>query len=337
MTLGSQIAWDDTVLPFQLDRPDIRGRVARLDGVLDAVLAQHSYPEPIEKLVAEAALLTALIGQTIKLRWRLSLQVRAQGPAHVIATDYFAPSHEGAPARIRAWAGFDPTRVEPGARPFDLLGEGYFALVLDQGRDMAPYQGITPISGGSLAACAQTYFAQSEQIPTRFEVSFGRDASGAWRAGGVMLQHLPKGSPHARGGGSGDGGLLDAADMLHGDEEENWSRANMLLDTVEHAELVGPKVQATELLVRLFHEESPRVFDPQPVQFGCTCSPDKVRDSLSVYSAADIATMTTEAGVVTADCQFCGAHYEFDPRALGSEATLDLPRGQDSHGRRARG
>ena len=101
MTLGSQIAWDDTVLPFQLDASDVRGRVARLDGVLNRVLEQHDYPDQIEALVAEMALLTALIGQTLKLRWKLSLQVRGSGPARLIATDYYAPQSEGEIGRIR--------------------------------------------------------------------------------------------------------------------------------------------------------------------------------------------------------------------------------------------
>jgi molecular chaperone Hsp33 len=94
----------------------------------------------------------------------------------------------------------------------------------------------------------------------------------------------------------------------------------MLLNTVEPLELVGPMVHPTDLLVRLFHEESPRVYDAQPVEFGCTCSPDRVRQTMSIYSAKDIATMTTDEGIVTADCQFCGAHYEFDPATLGFEA-----------------
>jgi molecular chaperone Hsp33 len=79
-------------------------------------------------------------------------------------------------------------------------------------------------------------------------------------------------------------------------------------------------VHPTDLLVRLYHEEGPRVFDPQPVGFGCTCSEERVRQSLSIYSAKDIATMTTDEGIVTADCQFCGAHYELDPNTLGFEA-----------------
>ncbi|WP_126975267.1 Hsp33 family molecular chaperone HslO [Frigidibacter oleivorans] len=327
MTTLSQIAWDDTVLPFQLDRSDIRGRVARLDGVLEKVLEQHDYPPQIEALVAEAALLTALIGQTIKLRWKLSLQIRGDGPARIIATDYYGPGADGEPARVRGWASFDRDRMEAldAPQPFDLIGQGYFAILIDQGPGTTPYQGITPIAGGSLAACAETYFAQSEQLPTRFALSYGRSTLPGkpeqWRAGGVMLQHMPKASPFAAGeGGSGEGGLLAAGDILQGEDEENWGRANLLLDTVEDLELIGPTVHPTDLLVRLFHEERPRVYDPQRVEFGCTCSADKVRQSLSIYSTKDIATMTTDEGTVTADCQFCGAHYVFDPATLGFEA-----------------
>jgi molecular chaperone Hsp33 len=321
MTLGSRIAWDDTVLPFQLDRPDIRGRVARLDGVLDRVLAQHAYPPPVEALVADALLLTALVGQTIKLRWKLSLQVRGNGAVRLIATDYLAPVSGGAPARLRAYASFDADRLDGAAPGFGQIGAGYLALLLDQGRGTLPYQGITPLAGGSLAACAETYFAQSEQLPTRFSLDHAREG-GRWRGGGVMLQHMPKAALHASGdGGTGEGGLMAAADLLDGAEGEDWARANLLLDTVAREELLGPAVQPTDLLVRLFHEEGPRVFDPQPVGFGCTCSVERVRTTLSIYSARDIATMTTAEGVVTADCQFCGAHYELDPRTLGFEAT----------------
>lgn len=325
MSLGTKIAWDDTVLPFQLDRADIRGRVARLDGLLENVLSQHDYPATIEALVAEASLLTALIGQTIDLRWKLSLQIRGSGAARLIATDYYAPTEPGEPGRIRSYASFDTERLDDSKPGFEQIGQGYFAVLIDQGGGTTPYQGITPIAGGSLSACAETYFAQSEQLPTRFSLSFGVSQTPGqnptWRAGGVMLQHMPKASPFAsKEGGSGEDGLLEANDILDGDEEENWNRVNTLLDTVEEIELVGPTVQPTELLVRLFHEENPRVYDPQPVAFGCTCSPERVRKSLSIYSAKDIAHMTTDEGTVTADCQFCSAHYEFDPKTLGFEA-----------------
>ena len=321
------IAWDDTVLPFQLEQSDIRGRLARLDGVLDQVLRQHSYPPVIEALVAEAALLTVLIGQSMKLRWKLSLQNRGKGPARLIATDYYSPQADGEPARVRAYASYDDTRLDHAAAPFSQIGQGYFAVMIDQGEGMVPYQGFTPIAGNSLAHCAETYFAQSEQLPTRFALTYGRSqipgANPNWRAGGMMLQHMPStGGTRAVAAeaGSGEGGLLSHVDILSGAEGENWTRANALLDTVEELELIGPTVTPTELLIRLFYEEGPRVYDAQAVRFGCSCSADKVRQAMSIYSQKDIATMTTEKGVVTADCQFCSAHYELDPKTLGFEA-----------------
>jgi molecular chaperone Hsp33 len=326
MTTGSQIAWDDSVLPFQLDASDIRGRVARLDGVLQGVLGQHAYPAAVEALVAEMALLTALIGQTMKLRWKLSLQVQTKGAVRMIATDYYGPDTDGEPARIRAYASFDESRLTDEAPFAQLGGEGYFAILIDQGQGMKPYQGITPLAGASLSACAESYFAQSEQLPTRFELSYGKSTEAGqpehWRAGGVMLQHMPKASPFVASG-DGGGDVLTASDLVDGDEKENWNRVNILLDTVEEMELVGPMVAPNDLLLRLFHEEDPRVFDAQPIRFGCTCSEERVRQSLSIYSARDIEKMTTDEGIVTADCQFCGAHYELDPSTVGFEANAD--------------
>ena len=329
MTLAIKTAWDDTVLPFQLDNSDIRGRVSRLDGVLAGILRQHNYPAQVEALVAEMAVLTALIGESMKQKWKLSLQVQSKGPVRMIATDYYGPSESGDPARIRAYASFDEERLTEGD-PYSQLGEGYFAILIDQGLGMTPYQGISPLTGASISSSAETYFAQSEQLPTRFQLNLGKstESGGAehWRAGGIMLQHLPKASPFAATdseGGSGQGGLLEAADIVSGDSSENWARVNMLLDTVEEIELVGPNLAPTDLLYRLFHEEKPRVFDAQPVRFGCSCSEERVRQSLSIYSAKDIITMTTDQGRVTADCQFCGANYDLDPKTVGFEATDD--------------
>ena len=322
MILGEKLAWDDTVLPFQLDASDMRGRVARLDGVLSGILKQHDYPPVVEALVAEMALLTALVGQTIKLRWKLSLQVQSKGAVRMIATDYYAPQKEGEAARIRAYASFDQDRLTDGT-PFDQVGEGYFAILIDQGTGNAPYQGITPLTGPTLSASAETYFAQSEQLPTKFELSFGLSqepgSAAHWRAGGIMLQHMPEASPFVAEA-QGEGELLQAADLVSDDAGENWNRVNHLLSTVEDMELIGPSVPPTDLLVRLFYEEQPRVYDAQSVRFGCTCSEERVRQSLSIYSARDIEKMTTEDGRVTADCQFCSAHYSLDPLSVGFEA-----------------
>ena len=324
MKHASQIAWDDTVLPFQLESTDARGRIARLDGVLDGVLKQHKYPPVVQALVAEMTMLTALIGESIKLRWKLSLQVQSKGAVRMIATDYFGPSKEGEPAQIRAYASYDEERLDHDVA-MNNIGDGYFAVLIDQGDGMKTYQGITGLVSTSLSDAASGYFSQSEQLPTRFVLYHGLSqtdgAVPSWRGGGVMLQQMPPAGEHVQSDGpTGPEGHLAPEDLLGGDALENWSRANFHLDTVEELELIGPSLPPQDLLYRLFHEEGVRVFDAQAVRFGCTCSEDRVRQSLSIYSQKDISKMTTDEGRVTADCQFCGASYDLDPTTVGFDA-----------------
>lgn len=324
MAQTTDISWDDSVLPFQLEASGVRGRAARTGPLLEHILSRHDYPVAVSAMVAELVTLVALIGPTIKLRWKLSLQVRGNGAIRTLATDYYAPETEGAPARIRAWASFDAERLNADQNAFDQIGQGYFAVLIDQGEGTTPYQGLTPLAGGSLAACARSYFEQSEQLPTQFELTVGQQrlagqAASHWRAGGIMIQTLPA-QPHPR---TGDEAAPETADILQGAESEDWTRATMLMATVEPMELVDPTLPLPNLVFRLFHEEEPLAFDRQALEFGCSCSAEKVRGTLAIYSQKDIAHMTTAAGLVTADCQFCGAHYEFDPRSLGFEATVD--------------
>ncbi|MEM1345941.1 MAG: Hsp33 family molecular chaperone HslO [Pseudomonadota bacterium] len=325
---------DDAILPFELERAGIRGRLVRLDRTLETILTQHRYPDAVSALVSEAALLTAMIGQAIKLRWRFSLQIRGSGPVKLIATDYFAPEAEGAPARMRAYASFERGDVASSrATGLALLGQGVFGVTIDQGPDMRPYQGITPLTGERLADCAEVYFAQSEQLATRFRSLAAKaqtpGAAAHWRGGGLMLQQLPEALSGAQPDApSGAEGLMTADDVAAmGAREEDWSRANLLADTVEEHELIGPHVSPERLLTRLFHEESPRVYPVQAVRFGCTCSAERVEAALAQYSDRDIAHMTTPEGTVTADCQFCSAHYTFDPAMLGFEAAARRKKG----------
>ena len=317
---------DDAVLPFRLARSNMRGRVVRLGDSLQTILDQHRYPGRISALMSEAMLLTVLIGQTVPNGWKFSLQIRGTAGVHLIATDYMAPKADGEPGRIRAYAGFDAGEVASSrADAFDLLGKGVFGVTIDQGPGTKPYQGITPLAGGSLAACAETYFAQSEQLATRFAL-IGAEAqepgeNALWRAGGLMIQQMPEAGGRIPDAPSGEDGLMSADDAAAmGGREDDWNRVNMLMQTIEAHELIGPHVSPETLLLRLFHEEDPSVFSAQNVEFGCTCSADRVRAAMYQYSAKDIAHMTTDEGTLTADCQFCGAHYVFDPKTLGFEA-----------------
>ena len=312
------------VLPFQLERPNVRGRFTRLDSVIENILEQHNYPSIVEALITEATILTVLIGQMVKLNWRLSLQIRGDGPIRLIATDYYGPSEEGLPAQIRAYASYDKEKIDVNSDPFTQIGTGYFAVIINQDKNMSPYQGITPLSGGSLSSSAEAYFFQSEQIPTKFCISYGTTQLPleklSLRAGGIMLQHMPNASPLIKQKPS-----LQSEDLskeinpLDEGLKENWARVGMLLDTIEDLELIGPSLSFEQVLYRLFHDEIIQTSNSQNVNFGCTCSEDKVRQSMSIYSTKDLKHMTKADGSLTADCQFCGAHYILDPTTLGFE------------------
>ncbi|MDD2869415.1 Hsp33 family molecular chaperone HslO [Neomegalonema sp.] len=318
---------DDQILPFQLDRLAVRGRLARLDAAIDRILTQHAYPAAVSGLLAEAAVLAALIGSAIQPRRRFSLQIRGGGSVRLIAADYMAPETEGGPPRLRAYADFDPQNPPPedAREGFPLLGTGYFGVLVDQGTGQT-YQGITPLEGENLSDCAETYFAQSEQVATRFAIAAAQaqnpGEAPAWRAGGLMIQHMPAPGEHVRdeiappSPPPGEPLPLMKADnvaALSGGLED-WRAAAFKLGTVEPHELLGPHVAPEELLVRLYHEDEPRVFPVQAVEFGCACSAEKVSAALGVYEPAEIADMILEDGLVAADCQFCGAKYRFDPQ-----------------------
>ena len=159
----SDLGHDDLVLPFAVTPLDIRGRVVRLGPAVDRMLKQHDYPEPVSRLVGEAAALTALLGSSLKIEGRFQLQTKTDGAVDMLVVDFDAPD------RLRAFARFDADRLAAaGAHPgsAELLGQGHLALTIDQGADMSRYQGVVPLEGQGLEAAAHQYFAQSEQIPT---------------------------------------------------------------------------------------------------------------------------------------------------------------------------
>lgn len=317
MTDANQVAWDEQVLPFELRNSDIRGRVVRLDKTVNDILAQHNYPAQVESLISEMVIITALLGSMIEPKWKLSLQVQTDGPVRMIATDYYAADQSGEAAQIRAYASFDETRLTEGT-PFEQLGKGYFAVLIDQGAGAKPYQALSGLTGSSIAEAAEGYFATSEQLDTKLVVEHGETfmpGSGShWRAAGILLQHIPASRNDSSGPTPDE--VREHANRV----DEDWSRVNMLLGTVENLELLGPFVTPPDLIWRLFHEEEPAVYEPRMVKFGCTCSEERVRQSLSIYGPKDIEKMTTEEGVVTADCQFCNRHYRLDPATVGLQA-----------------
>ena len=319
---------NDGVLSFTLN-DNVRGRFVRIDKSLSTIISQHNYPKDVINLVAQAILITVMIGKAIKLRWKLSVQIRGSDSIKLIAVDYFSPNTESGFSSVRAYAKFDCQSLENNNyNGFNLLGKGLFAVLIDQGEGTEPYQGITPLAGGSLAKCAEMYFEQSEQLPTTFNIVVGQSQTSegglSFQGGGIMLQRLPKagvGVPFIEHSSLvSNAEKLNVSSELYEDEIENWSRVNVLLNTVEELELIGPQLTPNEVLKRLFHQEELMVFKTQKLKFGCSCSIEKVSKTLSIYSSKDINSMINADGNVTADCQFCGEHYVLSPNELGFES-----------------
>src|SRR6476659_5924618 len=195
----SAVPVDDAVLPFEVDALDLRGRLTRLGPTLDEILHKHDYPPQVGKLLGEAIVLTTLLGSSLKFDGRFILQTRTDGPVSFLIVDFQAPD------RLRAYARFDTARLKDGQNSGALLGKGHLAMTIDQGPDMSRYQGMVALDGGSLEDAAHEYFLRSEQIPTRVRLAVGEEWRGSgdgpkhrWRAGGMLLQFLPKAPERAR-------------------------------------------------------------------------------------------------------------------------------------------
>ena len=306
---------DDMVLPFAVTPLDVRGRVVRFGPAIDRILAQHRYPDQVSRLVGEAAVLTALLGSSLKIDGRFQLQTRTDGAVDMLVVDFDAPD------RIRAFARFDAAKVEAGAgriSPAELLGHGHLAFTIDQGPDMSRYQGIVPLEAQGLEAAADQYFLQSEQIPTLVRLAVAQNVTGEgsrWRAGGLMVQFLPESEDRRR-----------QADLHPGDappdfvpdtrEDESWSEAKALAQTVEDHELVDPTLSSERLLYRLFHERGVTVFGPQPIRDACRCSDQRIEAMLRSFSPEERRDMIGTDGRIGVTCEFCGVHREFDPAAF---------------------
>ena len=229
---------DDLVMPFEIKPIGVRGRIVRLGPAVDDILHKHDYPAPVSALLAEAVALTAMLGASLKFDGKFILQTKTDGPVDMIVADYVSPGG------IRGYARFDRDRVAALNSPAQpsLLGKGYLAMTVDQGAAMERYQGIVPLEGNSLAEAARTYFAQSEQIPTRLRLAAGpvlgrgRRAD-AWRAGAIMVQHLPRqGGASQLPFSSGDA-PAGAGEQIR--ENDDWVKARLLLDSAEDHELLA--------------------------------------------------------------------------------------------------
>jgi molecular chaperone Hsp33 len=295
---------DDVVGAFQIEGEPVRGRVARLGPAIHEILSGHAYPEAVANLLGEACALAALVGSNMKFEGRLIVQAQGSGPVRYVVADY--DTSGGLRGYCRYEAGEVAAACEgfqrPGAR--SLLGDGVFIMTVDQGADMDRYQGVTAIEGETLALCAEQYFAQSEQTPTRILLAVGQadEGKGAqWRAGGVLIQHI-------------------AADDARGPTEEAWRRTQAHFETIGEDELLDPQLASNTLLWRLFHEDGVRVFGSKPLRAFCRCSQNRIVTVLKSFPASDRAEMVEADGKIRVTCEYCSRVYAVEPASLEAAA-----------------
>ena len=315
---------DDTVMPFEVVTLDLRGRVVRLGPVVDKILAAHAYPVPVAKLLAEAVVLTVMLGSALKIDGRFILQTQTDGPVRMLVVDFTAPG------KVRACARFDKDRVaaaiENGkADDGMLLGRGHLAMTIDRGVDMNRYQGLVALDGGSLEEAAHEYFHRSEQIPTRVRLAVAEEmrageggASHRWRAGGILLQFLPRASERARAADLHPGHAPEGTVPHTVEEDDAWVEGRALVSTVEDVELIDPALSSERLVYRLFHEPGVRVFRGSEVRAECSCSRENVEAMLKSFSQNDRDHMV-EDGKISVTCEFCSERYVFVPEEVGAK------------------
>jgi molecular chaperone Hsp33 len=310
---------DDAVLPFEVAALDLRGRVVRLGPAVDEILSRHDYPPPVAKLVGEAVALAVLLGSALKIEGRFILQTQTDGPVRMLVIDFRTPG------TVRACARFDAKRVAEAIAAGDshagaLLGRGHLAMTIDQGPDMSRYQGLVALDGGSLEDAAHEYFKSSEQIPTRVRLAVGEELSAGarhrWRAGGMLLQFLPKAPERARMSDLDPGDAPSGTPRHEIPEDDAWVEGRSLIATVEDVELIDPALSSERLVYRLFHERGVRVFKNVAIAAQCSCSRDGVEAMLRSFSEDDRDHMV-ENGAISVTCEFCSARYRFAPEEVG--------------------
>ncbi|WP_397399780.1 Hsp33 family molecular chaperone [Phenylobacterium sp.] len=287
---------DDLVGAFQIEGEPVRGRIARLGPAIDTILRAHDYPEPVANLLGEACALAALVGSNLKFEGRLIVEARGSGPVRYVVADYDTNGGLRGYCRFEAEevAAASTGFVRPGAKT--LLGDGVFMMTVDQGPDMDRYQGMTAIEGETLALCAEQYFVQSEQTPTRVRLAVGQ-VDGVSRAGGVLIQYI-------------------AADETRGSTEDAWRRTQAFFETIGEDELVDPDLSSNQLLFNLFHEDGVRVFDPRMLAAVCRCSQERIESVLKSFEAVEREDMVEPDGKIHVTCEFCSRLYAVAPEAL---------------------
>jgi molecular chaperone Hsp33 len=299
---ADQIGTDSNqVASFQLDQQAVRGRITRLDGaVVGAILARHNYPHEAARFMGEALTLAVLIGASLKVDGRVAVQAQGNGPVSLMVAEYHTDGGLRGMMRVDAekWALLDRVNKGDLPHPRQVFGNGALAItVIQDNPHVQPYQGVVPLDGTTLAQCAEHYFEQSEQVPTKVRLAVGEiqkaGQPASWQAGGALIQRV-------------------AGDENRGSTDEDWNTARILFDSVTDEELLDPDLSMGRVLYRLFHENGVRMESPAPVIDRCSCSRERLVATMKNMPDDELIALAEETGRESfeADCQFCNRRYD---------------------------
>lgn len=284
----------DTLRRFMLEQAHVRGEWLHLDQTWREILARADYPAFVKTILGEAVTAAVLLAATIKHDGSLTLQIRGDGPIHLLVIQATA---QGTVRGLAQWS-----REATGTRLPDLFGEAQLAITLESHQNNERYQSLIPVEGDSLSVALEAYFERSEQLPTRLWLMSNDSA-----AAGILLQRLPQ-TEH---------------------DADDWQRASALLDTLTREELAQLAPEA--LLYRLFHEEDVRLFAPKAIRFHCTCSRERVETLLRSIGQAEAEAMLEAQGKIEIICEFCNANYTLDAIDTGLLFKPTMPTNDTLH------
>ena len=286
---------NDSVLPFTLNENSLRGRIGYLNSSINDCFNFHNYPLSVSELISESLMILVLIGESLKLKCKISLQIRSEGSINIICVDYFAPKKELDGAKVRAYASFKKDKIDNKPSSYKLLVNGILTISIDQGDGKRPYQGITKLIGDNISESVSAFFSQSEQTRTYFKIETKSKKTTQknldWKAFGIMVQCLP------------------SKNNIIFKKDEYFLKIRTIIENLNISEIVTEKQDLKKILYRLFHNDGCIIFKKRLIFFGCTCSEKKVLDVLKQFNSNELSDLKDKAEKIYVNCEFCGKKY----------------------------
>lgn len=270
----------DLLYRYLFEEYEVRGELVQLDSTYRHIVDAQNYPVQVQKLLGELLVATSLLTATLKFEGSITVQLQGDGPVRLAVIN---GDHNQQLRGVARYEGELPTDDKLQS----LIGNGQLVITITP-EEGERYQGIIALEADTLATCLEQYFAQSEQLATRLWIRTGHH-QGQPRAAGILLQELPARSE---------------------DHGADFDHLIQLTSTIKDEELFG--LEAEEILYRLYHQDKVRVFDPQAIEFRCTCSRARCEGALLQIEKEEAVAMVQELGKIDMHCDYCGAHYQFD-------------------------